>query len=78
MTLDKLKPGDSGFITYVGGEGALRRRLLEMGLIPNTKVEVQKLAPMGDPIQICLRGYCLTLRKEEAAKIGISEDRGSK
>lgn len=71
MTLDELTIGKSGIIQTVGGEGVLRCRLLDMGLIPNTKVTVHKIAPMGDPIQIRLRGYELTLRLEDAAKIEI-------
>ncbi len=73
MTLDKLKIGKSAVITRVGGEGALRRRLLDMGLTPNTKIFIRKIAPMGDPIELCLRGYELTLRKEDANKIDVSE-----
>ncbi|MEA5050279.1 MAG: FeoA family protein [Oscillospiraceae bacterium] len=73
MTLDRLKLGKSAVITRVGGEGALRRRLLDMGLTPNTKVFVRKVAPMGDPIELCLRGYELTLRKEDAGKIDVAE-----
>ncbi|MEG2378304.1 MAG: FeoA family protein, partial [Clostridia bacterium] len=65
MTLDILKPGKSGIVTAVGGEGALRRRLLDMGVTPGTRVMVRKIAPMGDPIEIYLRGYELTLRKNE-------------
>ena len=71
MTLDKLDIGGSGVITAVGGEGALRCRLLDMGLIPRTRVTLQKVAPMGDPIQIRVRGYELTLRTEDAEKIEI-------
>lgn len=74
MTLDKLPIGKSAIITQVGGEGALRCRLLDMGLIPKTMVEVRKVAPMGDPIEIRLRGYELTIRKEDAKKIEITED----
>ena len=74
MTLDQLKPGCSGTISVVGGEGALRRRLLDMGLTPKTKVTVRKVAPMGDPIEIHLRGYELTLRLEDARQIEIEED----
>lgn len=74
MTLDELKPGNSGVITLVGGEGALRRRLLDMGLTPHTRVTVRKVAPMGDPIELVLRGYVLTLRGEDAAKITIDPD----
>ena len=74
MTLDELKPGQSGVIKTIGGEGALRRRLLDMGLTPKTAVAVRKVAPMGDPIELALRGYVLTLRKEDAAKIALKED----
>lgn len=73
MTLDEVKPGQSGVITQVAGEGLLRRRLLDMGLTPKTRVGVRKVAPMGDPIELMLRGYVLTIRKEEAAKISIKE-----
>ena len=55
MTLDQVKPGYGGIITAVGGEGALRHRLLDMGLTPKTKVMVRKVAPMGDPIELYLR-----------------------
>ena len=72
MTLDELKPGQGGVIEFVGGEGALRRRLLDMGLTPNTAVSVRKVAPMGDPIELHLRGYELTLRLADAEKIEIS------
>ena len=73
MTLDELKIGGSAVITAVGGEGALRCRLLDMGLIPRTKVTLQKTAPLGDPIQISVRGYELTLRLEDARNIEITE-----
>ena len=71
MTLDKLPLEKEAVITAVGGEGALRCRLLDMGLIPKTKVVVRKVAPMGDPIEIRLRNYELTIRKEDAAKIDV-------
>ena len=74
MTLNDLKIGQSGIITAVGGEGALRLRLLDMGLIPKTRVRVQKVAPMGDPIQIQVRGYELTIRREDARKIALKEE----
>ena len=74
MTLDQVKIGSSGIITAVGGSGILRRRLLDMGLTPKTKVSVRKVAPMGDPIELHLRGYELTIRKEEAAKIEIKPE----
>lgn len=73
MTLDNIKPGNSGVIASIGGEGMLRRRLLDMGLTPNTRVEVRKVAPMGDPIEIFLRSYVLTIRREEASKIELKE-----
>ena len=74
MTLDKLSIGGSGVISTVGGEGALRCRLLDMGLIPRTRVTLQKVAPMGDPIEIRVRGYELTLRIEDAKKIEIEQE----
>lgn len=75
MTLDKLKIGESSVIDSVGGEGALRRRLLDMGLTPGTKINMRKKAPMGDPIEIKLRGYELTLRLEDAEKIALRGER---
>ncbi len=74
MTLDELPVGRSAVITAVGGEGVLRCRLLDMGLIPQTRVRVSKVAPMGDPMELQLRGYVLTLRKEDARSITIEED----
>ena len=74
MTLDELSVGRSGVITAVGGEGILRCRLLDMGLIPHTRVSVSKIAPMGDPMELFLRGYTLTLRKEDAHNITVEED----
>ena len=71
MTLDQLKVGSSAIISAVGGNGALRCRLLDMGLIPHTRVTLQKVAPVGDPIEIQVRGYELTLRVEEARKIEV-------
>lgn len=73
MNMTDLKIGQSGVISTVGGEGALRLRLLDMGLIPGTWVKLEKVAPMGDPIQIQVRGYELTLRLEDARKIGLQE-----
>ena len=72
MTLDQVAVGTEAIITKVGGEGELRLRLLDMGLIPKTKVTVRKMAPMGDPIEIRLRGYELTIRKEDAGKIEVT------
>ena len=74
MTIDDLKIGQSGTISAVGGEGALRLRFLDMGLIPGTEVRLQKIAPMGDPIQIQVRGYELTIRRDDARKIILQEN----
>jgi ferrous iron transport protein A len=74
MTLAQIKPGHGGVIATVEGEGALRRHLLDMGLTPGTKVMVRKVAPMGDPLELFLRGYALSLRKDEAAQITMRED----
>lgn len=71
MTLDKLPIGKEAVITAVGGEGALRCRLLDMGIIPHTKIMIRKVAPMDDPIEIHLRGYELTIRLEDAQKIDV-------
>ncbi|MCI8663461.1 MAG: ferrous iron transport protein A [Hungatella sp.] len=73
MTMDELKPKQSAFIRSVGGTGALRHHLLDMGLTPKTEVTLQKIAPMGDPVQIELRGYELTLRLDEAQKITVEK-----
>ncbi len=71
-TLADLKPGESGVVSTVGGEDALHRHLLDMGITPGVKVLLQKTAPMGDPVEIHLRGYALTLRLEDARKIGLA------
>ena len=71
MTLDKLPLGQEAVITAVGGEGALRCRLLDMGLIPKTRVRVEKVAPLGDPLELRVRGHSLSLRKEDAGKIEV-------
>ena len=70
-TLADLKPGESAVVDAVGGTDALHRRLLDMGLTPGVRVLLQKTAPMGDPLEIHLRGYALTLRLEDARNIGI-------
>ena len=71
MTLDKLPIGKTAKIISVGGEGALRLRLLDMGIIPKTTVKIVKVAPMGDPIELFIRGYSLTIRLDDAKKIEI-------
>lgn len=72
MTLCDLSIGSTGTITFVESDDrALRRHILDMGLTPGTRVAVVKAAPMGDPLELTVRGYSLTLRKADAAKIGI-------
>ena len=71
MTLDLRPLGQEAVITQVGGEGALRCRLLDMGLIPKTALRVEKIAPLGDPIELRVRGYALSLRKEDARNIEV-------
>lgn len=71
MTLDTGIIGEPYRILSVDCEGALRRRLLDMGLTPKTRVSIRKVAPMGDPLELTVRGYQLTLRKEDAARIRV-------
>jgi Fe2+ transport system protein FeoA len=73
LTLGDLHIGQDAIIRVVGGEGELRHHLLDMGLIPRTAVKLMKVAPMGDPIEIRVRGYELTLRVEDAMKIQVKE-----
>ena len=74
MTLDELKVGESGRILAVDGEGALRCRLLDMGLTPRARITLQKIAPLGDPMEIRVRGYELTLRREDARLIRVERE----
>ena len=64
--LDEFKIGETGLVKLVNGEGRFRRRLLDMGVTPGTIIFLRKKAPLGDPLEITLRGYELTLRKDEA------------
>ena len=66
-TLDTFETGDVGVVKRVGGEGKIKRRLFDMGITPGAEVLMRKRAPLGDPIEITIRGYELTLRKTEAA-----------
>ena len=70
-TLDKLVPGESGRIIKVHGEGAIRRRLVDMGLTSGAVIDMVKLSPLGDPVEYRLRGYHLSLRKSEAKTIEV-------
>jgi ferrous iron transport protein A len=71
ITLDKLVPGETGRIKKVGGRGALKRRLVDMGLISGVLIEVVRISPLGDPVEYRLRGYHLSLRKSEAETIQV-------
>ena len=72
MTLKELSVGSSAIVTTVGGEGALRQHFLDMGVIPGAQVTLVKFAPMGDPMELRIHGYELTLRLDDAAQIGIT------
>ena len=72
-TLDKIKPGETVRIERLNSEGAIRRRLLDLGLTPKTRILVRKVAPLGDPMELYLRGYELTIRAEDARKIIVNE-----
>lgn len=71
LPLSELAVGDVAYIEAIHAEGALKRRLMDMGLTKNTKVQLQKVAPLGDPLEIKLRGYDLTLRKSEASLVSV-------
>ena len=69
--LDEFKIGETGLIKKVEGEGRLRRRLFDMGVTPGAKVYLRKKAPLGDPLEVTIRGYELTLRKTEACLVTL-------
>ena len=69
--LDELVKGETGLIRMVGGEGKIRRRLFDMGVTPGARVLLRKKAPLGDPVEITIRGYELSLRKNEAALVTV-------
>jgi Fe2+ transport system protein FeoA len=71
--LSELKPKEKGTIVKVGGDGPVRRRILDMGVVPGTEVEVVRVAPLGDPVEFLIRGYHLSLRKEEARDIFVEK-----
>ena len=70
-TLNELEKGETGLIKNVTGEGRIRRRLFDMGVTPGATVILRKKAPLGDPIEVTVRGYELTLRKEEAKMVYV-------
>lgn len=73
-TLDRIGPGGSSRIVRVGGETPIRRRLMELGLVPGTRVRVVRHAPFGDPIELEVRGVHLSLRRSEARLIHVERD----
>ena len=73
MRLSDLQEGQSATITQIGGNGILRRRVLEMGLLKGTRVYVEKYAPLKDPLELIVKGYHLSLRVEEAAQIRVED-----
>ena len=76
MNLNDLKPGQKGKVTKLLGLGYLRRRIIDMGIIPGTTILMKRVAPFGDPIQINVRGYELSIRKSEAQEILIDAIKG--
>ena len=72
MTLSEVKPGQTVKVVRLNGEGAVKRRIMDMGLTKGTEVAVRKIAPLGDPIELTVRGYELSIRKDEAAAIEVS------
>jgi len=74
-TLGEVALGVPVTVAHVGGERAFRRRLMELGLLPGTRVEIVRVAPLGDPLEIRARGCCLSIRKNEARFIDVTEER---
>jgi len=71
MNLAKLKPGEKGKITAIGAIGPLKRRLMDMGVLVGEEIRVMKVAPLGDPIEVSIKSYSLSLRKKEAEGIAV-------
>ena len=69
--LSELDPQEKGTVVKVGGQGSIRRRILDMGVIVGSEVHVERVAPLGDPVAIRIKGYVLSLRKEEAAGVQV-------
>ena len=72
MSIAELKPGQRARIVEVHGSGAIRQRLLDMGLIPQTTIQMERVAPAGDPLWITVRGYHLSLRRREAGTVRVA------
>ena len=72
MTLDEVKVGETAKVARLRGDGAVKRRIMDMGLTKGSAVTVRKVAPLGDPIELAVRGYELSIRRDEAATIEVS------
>lgn len=70
-TVDRLRPGEKGVVTGLGSTGTVRRHIIDMGITPGAVIVMRKTAPMGDPIEINVRGYELSIRKSEAQNIRV-------
>jgi ferrous iron transport protein A len=70
-TLNQLKPGERATIVKVGGQGPVRRRILDMGVVKGAEIKVVRVAPLGDPVEFLIKGYNLSLRKSEAQQIQV-------
>ena len=75
MRLSEMKEGQSATVVHVGGNGTLRRRILEMGILKGAEVTIEKYAPLRDPLELIVKGYHISLRVEEAAKIDVDNVR---
>lgn len=73
-TLKDVKIGDTAVVAKLNGEGATKRRIMDMGITKGVSIYVRKVAPLGDPIEVTVRGYELSLRKEDAAMIDVKEE----
>ncbi|MBW1671505.1 MAG: ferrous iron transport protein A [Deltaproteobacteria bacterium] len=73
MLLSEMKEGQTGIINRVGGKSALRRRVLEMGVLKGSEIYIEKYAPLKDPLELIVKGYHLSLRVEEAAQITVED-----
>lgn len=73
MNLREVKIGDTVTVAKIGGEGAVKRRIMDMGITKGAEITVRKVAPLGDPIQVTVRGYELSLRKDDAENIEVKE-----
>ena len=74
-TVDKMKPGEKRIVDSLGGKGAVRRHIIDMGITPGAVIVMRKLAPLGDPIEINVRGYELSIRRSEALEISVEVEK---